>query len=40
MKDRFLTGVVLIVVALMLAFAVSSCEKDDQDPLPYISIQH
>ena len=39
MKDKILTGLALMFFALSLVVAVSSCQKDENDPLPYLSTQ-
>lgn len=38
MKNKFFTGLALFLFACGLAVFVSSCEKDENDPLPYMQI--
>lgn len=38
MKNKIFTGLALLLFACSLAIFVSSCEKSENDPLPYMQI--
>lgn len=39
MKNKILSSLMLVLFVMGLVIIVSSCEKDEKDPLPYISVQ-